>query len=310
MKKYITIIVLLFTISLTAQGSFDKKVFLDSLNYEINDGNHSFYRIIKDYNLSKNEYIIEDYYKSGVLKMTGVFKDKEAKVRNGAFYYYFENGQKSIENYFVNNEALGIYKDWYENGNLKTEAKNLEGKKREHIFEFLNFWDENNRQIISNGNGFYKNVSKKLKTEYLVKNGRKHGKSIGKDFIEKVDFEEIYNNGAFISGSSIDEFGNKHNYEKIIVYTSPLEGNKKFIEYLKRNIEKPELSNKFNDRVVLDLLINKKGKLEEVRIYKSFNDIVDNLAIDVVINYKKDWIPANYRGVNISTWIKFPIVFN
>ncbi len=72
----------------------DKKVYLDSTWNETTQDNYKYYRIIKDYYLEEDLYVINDYYKTGVLQMQGTSKTKDYVSKEGVFIFYYENGKK------------------------------------------------------------------------------------------------------------------------------------------------------------------------------------------------------------------------
>jgi hypothetical protein len=116
MKTKLTLLFLLFSILFFAQDANDKIVYLDSKWSPTTKDNYTYYRIIKDHNLEKSEYIIEDYYKSGVLQMKGNSETKDYLTKKGLYKYYFENGALKCEHSYDKGKETGNRTDWYENG--------------------------------------------------------------------------------------------------------------------------------------------------------------------------------------------------
>ena len=50
------------------------------------------------------------------------FGKKVYRDQNGNWITYFESGQKAMEGKFKNDKEDGIWKSWYENGQLKDKA--------------------------------------------------------------------------------------------------------------------------------------------------------------------------------------------
>lgn len=65
-----------------------------------------------------NEGLVKEYYKSGKLKLEGVFKNGRPE---GPYKEYFENGQVRADSFFKNGIPEGLFRTYYENGQLRTE---------------------------------------------------------------------------------------------------------------------------------------------------------------------------------------------
>lgn len=310
MKKIFLLSTLLVSCILFGQSQNDKKVFLDSLNEETVEGEHVSYRIIKDYKIKKKDFIVENYYNSGLLKMKGIYKDKEAKIKNGDFTFYYENGNKKLENHFEKNIIIGLFTEWYENGNKKSEGKHIDANDLNHDFEIINYWDENNIQTVILGEGLCKEKTKYSEISGIIKNGRKHDIWIGKDISKNITFEEVYQNGKLISGKSTNLNGIIYNYDEIFIETSPIKGQANLINFIEKNIPKQNVNQNIKVKILLRLIINSNGKLKEIILYKNVDEYLEDLAIEAVKNYKEDWIPAKYRGINVTGKIILPIVFD
>lgn len=105
----------------------------------------SFYR--KAFLNSNNVWEANDYYISDKIQMSGTFKSRDLKTKNGQFVYYFENGQKSSEGVFRNDKKEGLWITWYENGNKLSEG-NYKNDKRVGTWSFY----YENGQLYSKGN--------------------------------------------------------------------------------------------------------------------------------------------------------------
>ena len=93
------------------------------------------------------------YYSGKILSQI----DYRSGIKSGNCTYYFENGNKQSESYYLNGKLKGEYKSYYESGELKESGKYI--------------YDENN--IYSRKNGSWKTYSKdgKLKSEAIIENG-------------------------------------------------------------------------------------------------------------------------------------------
>lgn len=309
MKNYFFIIFYLFTSSIFAQNNNDKKIFLDSLSKETTEGNHKYYRIIKDYNSVKDNYKLEEYYKSGVKKLEGTISDKGSLKREGEFIEFYENGNKeSLRNYL---KSIPTEKEieWYENGNKKSEAfyTGEDWKTGKH-YRIDQYWDEQNNQTVINGNGFC-NLKNNYATFYgNLKNGYKDG--IWKNEYIKFDesFTETYENGKFISGILIDSDKISHYYTELESQPSPKKGLQDFYNYLGKNIKVPRKLRQITGRIIIEFIVDKEGKIVDPTIIKSLNSELDDEAIKVLLNYE-NWIAGRQKGRNVKCKYSLPLNF-
>ncbi len=107
----------------------DKLIYLDSTYQETKSHDFIYFRIIKDYKLEKDSYDILEYYKSGVMKMEGKSKTKDGFSKEGAFIYYYDNGNKKAVTNYVKSRPNGKNLEWYENGDKKSDRDFYEDKK-------------------------------------------------------------------------------------------------------------------------------------------------------------------------------------
>jgi hypothetical protein len=74
---FFTLKCILLPIVLFSQSKDDKIIYLDSSWNETTIEDFKYLRLVKDYNLHKNEYNVIDYYESGKVKMEGSTDDKD-----------------------------------------------------------------------------------------------------------------------------------------------------------------------------------------------------------------------------------------
>jgi protein TonB len=89
-------------------------IYYDSLWKEIPSRDGAFYYREMD---SKNgSFCVQDFYISGKVQMKGCYSDFNYLIMEGLFTYYYENGQKSSEGTYKNNEKTKDWRYWDENG--------------------------------------------------------------------------------------------------------------------------------------------------------------------------------------------------
>lgn len=88
-------------------------------------------------------------------------------------------------------------------------------------------------------------------------------------------------------------------------------GHKKLMEYLRENIKYPEqaLAKSIVGRVFVKFTIKKDGSIDDIKVIRSADPLLDEEAIRVVKNMP-NWIPAQMRGKDVSSTYTLPILFN
>ena len=309
MKNYF-LLAFLFATNLFLAQSNDKKIFLDSLWKETSEGNHKYYRIIKDYYTEQESYKVYDYYATDVLQMEGTYKDKELAFKKGNFIYYYDNGNKKTEGVVENERSIGSFLEWYENGVKKAEGEYIKNEKAfQNDFKILNYWDDTNKQLVINGNGYVVDVTKDYSIEGTLKNGLREGIWTGSNKKTKISFTENYKNGDFISGISTDSDNIKHSYNVVEERPEPKNGLSHFMKFISKKMKLPKLNHSLKGRVVLEFIVEKNGEISDIKVIKSLTPELDKAAIEVLDKYK-NWIPGKARGLNVRVRYSLPIMID
>ena len=87
-------------------------------------------------------------------------------------------------------------------------------------------------------------------------------------------------------------------------------GQRKLMEYLKKNVKYPKLAldKSIEGRVLVKFTIKKDGTIDDIRVIKGVDSILDEEAIRVVKNMPK-WIPAQHNGKDVNSTFMLPISF-
>ena len=145
----------------------------------------------------------EGYFEKGEKKYEGSYKDGEMISKTE--WEYYENRQKKYEWNYKNGKQDGLFTGWYENGQKNYEENYKDGEK------FLsNFWDENGKIMIKNGNGVYTDFwgeSGQKSDEIPFKNGKRNGVHTQWFDNGQKRYEITYKNGERISQIWYNEDG-------------------------------------------------------------------------------------------------------
>ena len=284
----------------------DKMVYLDSTWNEATQDNYKYYRIIKDFYLDRDLYVINDYYKTGVLEKQGTSKTKDDNSKEGIFTFYYKNtNKKSLTNY-VKGRANGINLEWYENGNKKSDGEYIEDEKKMTTMHKINqFWDANGGQKVVNGNGLFEDNDENEYSKGEVKNGFKEGLWEGSLKNQKITYKETYKRGKLISGESLDENKVTYNYTEIETKPEYKSGVMGFYKYVSRNYRTPNVQG-LKGKVYVTFVVDKDGKIVEAKVLR---DIGYGTGVEAirVLNNCGEWTPGEQRGIKVRCTFSLPI---
>lgn len=308
MKSKLLFILLILPVYLFSQNENDRIIYLDSSYNKVSENDYVYTQIIRDHNLVQDSYIIEEYYKSGQLKMKGVSTENVFYKYFGYLTHYYENGTLQDKLYYKNGKPDGLYFSWYENGLKKIEGAYIAdkfSKTKEQVLKVDKYWDTDGIEKVTDGNGSYIQSYPGFYASGKLKNGLKEGLWTGNDKNIKVSFEENYNNGEFISGVSIDENGIEHSYTEITVRPSPKKGLSHFYKFVgkKFNIA-PKITTK--GTIYLKFIVSKNGEISKTEVFRGVHPVLDREAIRV-LNLYADWKAGEFRGVPINVSYSIPI---
>lgn len=316
MKPTLLSLLFLFIPKLVLSQQFsenDRIIYLDSTSLPAKATNFVSYRVIKEAKLDKEKYIILEYSKAGVLKMTGTSNTKEGFTREGQITYYYENGNiQSVTNY-IKGRKNGKETEWYENGTKKLEGEYLEEDKKftaKHRID--QFWDENGVQKVINGNGDYQeNTEKSLNSEKgaafgKIKNGFKDDVWQGWVSKPEIKYTETYKDGKLVSGKIVDKNNKEIEYDILERKPEPKNGIMEFYKYVGRNYKIPAFAKGISGKIYVTFIVDTDGKVIKPRVLRDLGYGTGEEAIRILQEYK-DFIPGEQRGRKVKCTYSLPI---
>ena len=306
--KNILLLFLFFFIPnlLLCQTNNDKTIYLDSLWEETANSDFKYIRIIKDYYLDREIYNILDYYKSGIIKRTGISETKDRLIKTGEFISYYENGnRKSIVNYRKNKDFGNCF-EFYEDGNKKLDAEYIEGKEKNTTeLKIIQFWNSKNIQTVIDGNGDYEEIREEFFAKGKIKNGFKEGSWEGYDKKIGYTFNENFKDQKLISGVSIDSNKVEHLYTVLEIRPTPDKGINDFYKHIGKTFRVPNIRG-LKGIVYVKFIIETNGTAQEIKVLKDIGYGTGEEAIRAVSSYK-DWKPGEQRGIKVRCKYSLPI---
>lgn len=308
MKSILIALLFLFVpkIVICQTSSNDKTVYLDSIWNETTEGNHQYYRVIKDYYIEKDTYKINDFYKSGVLQMEGTSVTKDANSKEGEFIFYYENRTKKEVTNYIKSRPNGKEIEWYENGNKKLEGEYIEDEKTfVGELKINQFWNTKNIQTVVDGNGDYEEISEFFFASGKIKKGFKDGFWEGYDKKIGYTYRENYENQKLISGISIDSNKVSHDYKVVETRPEPKKGMMNFYKHVTKNFQTPDVKG-LNGKIFVTFVVEKDGSITDAKIIKDIGYGTGDEAIRVLMSYPA-WTPGESRGMKVRCTFSLPI---
>lgn len=284
----------------------DRIIYLDSTQLETQSKDFKYFRIIKDYKLDKKSYVILEYYKSGIMKMVGKSKTKDAVLKEGEFIFYYDNGNKKSITSYSKGRVTGKDFEWYENGNKKLDGDYIEGnKKLETKLKINQFWNSKNIQTVIDGNGNYEEIKEGYFASGKIKNGFKDSIWVGEDKKIKFTYTENYTNGELISGVSIDSNNTEHKYTESEIRPIPKKGMDDFNRHVARTFKCPKVEG-LRGKIYVTFVVETDGSISDVKVLRDIGYGSGAEAIRAVSSYK-GWIPGELRGIKVRCKFSLPI---
>lgn len=311
MKSILLSILFLFLpkLAISQISENDRIIYLDSTEAEIHNDNYKYYRIIKDAKLKKETYIVQDYYKSGVLKMKGMSSNGDYLRKEGQFVFYYENGNKKSTANYIKNFTNGKEFKWYENGNKKEDGEYIltDEKRKEYEYKVNQFWNSDGVQKVIDGNGDYEEINKHFYGSGKVKDGFKDGIWQGWTRSSDNKYTEKYENGKLVSGTIIDKNNIETKYNVLIKKPEPKNGISDFLNYVSRNYRIPTNAPKgITGKVYATFIVDIDGKIVDIKILRDIGYGTGEEAIRVLSSYNK-FIAAEDRGQKVRCSYSIPI---
>ena len=264
MKRTILTSVVFILLALSVQGQkVHDTVFLDKNWNECSRKNHTFFRIKTS---TEDGYFEKDYFKSGQLQSEGYYLNGETAIPDGLFKFFFENGNIKTENNFIKGQIDGESKTFYPSGKLYYSEQYI-----------INKLDGKRIVYYENGN---------------------------------LKREEIFKNDSLISTACFKIDGSPDIYFPFRQFPEYIGGEAARIQFLVDNIIYPKKARRNNimGTVYLSFNVSEEGEVERVKILRGVHPVLDAEAIRVVKKMPK-WKPCKIDGENVRIKFNMPIKF-
>jgi hypothetical protein len=262
------------------------------------------------YSTSHNHYLPrycfekQEFYPNGKLMSLEKYNSMGTVIDTS--YYCYPNGQ--LELVILHHKINTTDKSKSKSQKKEPELLAIDLLPMDNI-QYLAYYDSIGNQLLSNGNGIYKNILKSKNHDFHlgdyekgeIRNNIKEGLWKGVIF-GKYTFEEKYINGKLISGITKTPNGEEIAYS--ISYITPKyhKGNKalgKRVINMIKHTDPLMNSNKIGT-LILAFRIDKEGSLTNFKILENFGYGLDAL-INEIYNSDPLYTPAVIKGIKTNT---------
>lgn len=285
------LIIFLFSISFCLKAQDTLYTYFDSDWEEVSAENAVYSR--KAFQNEEKKWAVIDRFKDGQVQMTGVYKSKKLKKKNGLFTYFYPNGQKKTQKNFLKDKMVGASTSWYESGNI--EQKGSYDRKGNKTGDWK-FWYENGN-IDSEGG--YQKDERVNSWKWYFENGQ-------------LSADESYTDGELVDFQFWNEDGSRVEGEvEALQMPEYVGGMDRLGMYLQENVNYPEMARLSNvqGKVHVNFIVDKNGAVTESKIIKSRHPLLDQEALRVV-KEMPNWIPGKQHNRPIRVAYNLPVVFS
>lgn len=270
---------------------------------------------------------------------------------NGPFIYYYKNGRVKERGSYIENQKMEYNFHYYESGNPKStlyypKKKGQVSTFKEYDFLIINYWNEEGKQIVNNGNGFCNCRVEYIETNPLssptpenfatlllgegyhedpvrVKtsnNYREVGKVIdglrdsvwlAYDSAESLLHKETFANGSFKTGESYKS-GKIYSYSKLFAPVGDeRNGLSVFYQSVGERMNYPPKARRMGvqGEVWVEFQVVDDGIISDFKIIRSVGSGCDEEAIRAIKLSQSKINPAKKRGQPIKSKMIMPVIF-
>jgi TonB family protein len=228
-------------------------------------------------------------------------------VLEGPSYFYHSNGKLKEKINYKKGVVFGIVTEFYPTGKAKSIKLFNESIKELNLnknYLIVNAWDTLGRPTVVNYQGYFSDDIEEGK----IKSGVADSIWITYQKKEKIMIEK-YKQGVLIEG---DRFmnGQTIHYTKFAIQAEPKGGLTEFYRYIGKNIKYPASAKRkeFGGKVFVGFVIEKDGRLSNIRVIRGLDNEFEKEAIRVV-SLSGPWNPGYKQGVIVRQRYVLPITF-
>lgn len=314
MKKIIGSVLLLLSFSFANAQSDTLQFYVDGSGNKIDEKMATYYRVA----IRQNTYwqVFDLFLLTDKIQMRGYYSDDSLKIKEGPFEYFSKTGKTSGKGSYSNGKYNGLWKWWYEDGQLRDSVMYKEGAP---VGESTGWYEDGKVMIKRNfdadgkGNGLYTKyyLSGKLRDSGYFENNKRNGIwTFFRDDETKAS-EIRYEKDSILGGINYDTKGRVQKDATSEVEAEFKGGEAAWNSYLSRRLsELYNLKNaaSYEGYCNIQFVIDTDGKTVSIEAIDHNNELLAGAVISIIQGSKK-WNPAIQFNLPVKAWRKQRFVF-
>jgi len=275
-------------------------------------------RIVTEPDSGSTLYNIAEYYLDGKKKSIGKSSKIDPPSYEGQRIRFYKSGGKEMISFYKDGTSVDDEFGFYPNGKpylvVKYPAVPSPNRGFDDYLIMANY-DSTGVAGVVNGNGSFKIYDdhfKQIVEAGMVKDGKRDGECTGSEFNGTWKYTEKYDNGVLISGTMTDDKGVVSTYTQTRSTAPQYKGGlSAFYKYLGNKIVYPEYESdhKIQGVVVMSFVVEKNGKISDIKILNPVSPAIDKEATRVVKNSPL-WIAGTRFGRPVRVSYVLPLNFS
>lgn len=207
---------------------------------------------------------------------------------------------------------------YYKSGSVQMRGSFLDDSCKMREGEFVWFDDKGKQSHVcnytagkENGKEIYYYDNGKVNVEGSYKMDKYDGDWMGYYESGKTSGKAHYENDKQVSGEFYNEDGTANKSIKTFLQESEYPGGTNaLIHFLSTHLKYPKnaIKNETQGTVIVEFVVEKDGKVSNVKVMKSVEESLDNEAVRVV-EKMPEWIAAVFGGRLVKSYKRLPVVF-
>jgi TonB family protein len=236
--------------------------------------------------------------KKGYVIQSAWYKDKNLKEPDGIFETFHENGMAKDSGLFEKKAKQGIFKGWYEDGELQYIYHYQNGIKVDTSYELMKDGSLSEITIADKeGNGIFQNYHKNGKIKLLgrVKNGKRDGPFVfkaddGTKIMDIVFLKDSAIQAQCFNTDGVTPLGGECVFERLPEFPGGIKG---WSNYLAIDLKYPEFAINRNIQgvVLVQFMVFKDGSIDGLKIISSPDESLSKEVLRLMKNSPR-WKPA------------------
>lgn len=234
-------------------------------------------------------------------------------VLHGLYQYFYTNGTVNYEGEYKNGKPIGIWNEFYSNGNKKTQYKVSGESENDYQKTIISAWDSLGSPLVIEGKGRIIRKVENLLVHEDYEYGLLNNETKGYDNSKTLIFTERYKGGRLING-----YNHISNTEYFSIYTLPEYnlGNEFFGKNIFTNVEKayrlklnnPKIRLLSEGQLEVFISVDEQGIVTDVELKSLKKSFITDIFKNAILSDETGWKPAMKRGTKIQS--KFLYVFD